>query len=119
VRVVADKDMLQVVIRNLVSNAIKFCRPGDSVMVSYTLSESEVVICVADTGIGLSEDSLDKIRRKESFTSYGTAREKGTGLGMLLCREFAEANRGRFRIESEWGKGCRCYCSLPAAPVPV
>ena len=119
VRVVADKDMLQVVIRNLVSNAIKFCRPGDSVMVSYTLSESEVDICVADTGIGLSEDSLDKIRRKESFTSYGTAREKGTGLGMLLCREFTEANRGRFRIESEWGKGCHCYCSLPAAPEPV
>jgi two-component system, sensor histidine kinase and response regulator len=119
VGVVADKDMLQVVIRNLVSNAIKFCRPGDSVTVSYTFSGSEVDICVADTGIGLKEESLEKIRRKESFTSYGTAREKGTGLGMLLCREFAEANRGRFRIESEWGKGCRCYCSLPAAPAPV
>jgi two-component system, sensor histidine kinase and response regulator len=119
VRVVADKDMLQVVIRNLVSNAVKFCRPGDSVTVCCTHSESEVDICVVDTGIGLKEDALDKIRRKESFTSYGTAREKGTGLGMLLCREFAEANRGRFRIESEWGKGCRCYCSLPAAPAPM
>jgi two-component system, sensor histidine kinase and response regulator len=114
VRVVADKDMLQVVIRNLVSNAIKFCRPGDSVTVSYAHSGPDVDICIADTGIGLKEDALDKIRRKESFTSYGTAKEKGTGLGMLLCREFAEANRGRFRIESEWGKGCRCYCSLPA-----
>ena len=116
VRVVADKDMLQVVIRNLISNAIKFCRPGDSVTVSCILSGPEADICVADTGIGLNEEALDKIRRKESFTSYGTAKEKGTGLGMLLCREFAEANRGRFRIESEWGKGCRCYCSLPAAP---
>jgi signal transduction histidine kinase len=117
--VVADKDMLQVVIRNLVSNAVKFCRPGDSVTVSCTYSGSEVEICVADTGIGLKEESLDKIRRKESFTSYGTAKEKGTGLGMLLCREFAEANHGRFRIESEWGNGCRCYCSLPAAPPPM
>ena len=113
---IADKDMIQVVIRNLVSNAIKFCRPGDSVTVSYTLTASEIEICVADTGIGMKEDALDKIRRKESFTSYGTAKEKGTGLGMLLCREFTEANHGRFRIESEWGKGCRCYFSLPAAP---
>jgi signal transduction histidine kinase len=119
VRVVADKDMLQVVIRNLVSNAIKFCRPGDSVTVSYTHDGPDVEICIADTGIGLTKDALDKIRRKESFTSYGTAKEKGTGLGMLLCREFAEANRGRFRIESEGGKGCRCYCSLPAPPVPM
>ncbi len=117
--VVADKDMLQVVIRNLISNAVKFCRPGDSVTVSYIQSGSEIEICIADTGIGLREDALDKIRRKESFTSYGTAKEKGTGLGMLLCREFAEANHGRFRIESEWGKGCCCFCSLPAAPKPV
>jgi two-component system, sensor histidine kinase and response regulator len=119
VGVVADKDMLQVVIRNLVSNAVKFCRSGDSVTVSCTPSGSEIEICVTDTGIGLKEDALDKIRRKESFTSYGTAKEKGTGLGMLLCREFAEANRGSFRIESEWGKGCRCYCCLPAAPAPM
>jgi len=89
------------------------------VTVSCTHSGPEADICVADTGIGLNEEALDKIRRKESFTSYGTAKEKGTGLGMLLCREFAEANRGRFRIESEWGKGCRCYCSLPAAPAPI
>jgi two-component system sensor histidine kinase/response regulator len=113
---IADKDMIQVVIRNLVSNAIKFCRSGDSVTVSYTRTAAEIEICVADTGIGMKEDALDKIRRKESFTSYGTAKEKGTGLGMLLCREFTEANHGRFRIESEWEKGCRCYFSLPSAP---
>ena len=113
---IADKDMIQVVIRNLVSNAIKFCRPGDCVTVSYTLTATEIEICVADTGIGMKEDALDKIRRKESFTSYGTAKEKGTGLGMLLCREFTEVNHGRFRIESEWEKGCQCYFSLPLAP---
>ena len=121
---VADKDMVQVIIRNLVSNAIKFCRSGDSVTVSYTIiaglapgAAAEIEICVADTGIGIKDEALEKIRRKESFTSYGTAKEKGTGLGMLLCREFTEANHGRFRIESEWGKGCCCYFSLPAAPV--
>jgi two-component system, sensor histidine kinase and response regulator len=115
VQVIADRDMTQVIIRNLVSNAIKFCRPGDSVTISFTIHSTQIEICVADTGIGLKEDALDRIRRKESFTSYGTAKEKGTGLGMLLCREFTEANHGRFRIESEWEKGCRCYFTLPAA----
>jgi two-component system, sensor histidine kinase and response regulator len=111
----ADKDMVEVILRNLVSNAIKFCRLGDSVTVISRHMERGVEICVADTGLGLKEEALDKIRRKESFTSYGTAKEKGTGLGILLCREFAEANGGRFWIESEWGKGCRCYFSLPRA----
>jgi two-component system sensor histidine kinase/response regulator len=59
---------------------------------------------------------LERIRRKESFTSYGTAKEKGTGLGMLLCQEFTAANNGRFRMESEWGKGSCCYFTIPVAP---
>jgi len=112
----ADKDMMQVVIRNLVSNSIKFCMPGDTVTLSALRKAGEIEICVADTGIGMSTDALDRIRRKESFTNYGTAREKGTGLGILLCHEFAEANRGRFYVESELGKGSRCYFTIPAAP---
>jgi len=111
--------MVQVILRNLISNAIKFCRLGDSVTVISRRVDRAVEICVADTGIGLKEESLDKIRRKESFTNYGTAKEKGTGLGILLCHEFAEANGGRFWIESEWGKGCRCYFSLPTGPVAL
>ena len=59
---------------------------------------------------------LDRIRRKESFSSYGTVKEKGTGLGILLCHQFAEANGGRFYVESEWGKGSRCYFTIPAPP---
>jgi len=115
----ADKDMVQVILRNLISNAIKFCRLGDSVTVISRQVDRAVEICVADTGIGFKEESLEKIRRKESFTSYGTAKEKGTGLGILLCHEFAEANGGRFWIESEWGKGCRCYFSLPTGPAAL
>lgn len=122
----ADKDMLQVVIRNLLSNAIKFCRSGDTVTISvhpvsstFAVKE-EIEICVADTGIGIKASVLEKIRSSESVSSYGTAREKGTGLGMLLCREFTEANNGLFSIESEWGKGCKCYFTVPAAtPVAV
>jgi signal transduction histidine kinase len=110
----ADKDMIQVILRNLVSNAIKFCRKGDTVTITGQHSGNCVEICVADTGVGIKEDILEKIRRKESITTYGTAREKGTGLGMLLCREFTEANGGFFRIDSEWGKGSWFYFTIPA-----
>jgi two-component system sensor histidine kinase/response regulator len=112
----ADKDMVQVIIRNLVSNAIKFSQRGGIVMVGCRRIDADVELCVADTGIGIREDDLERIRRRESFSSFGTAREQGTGLGMLLCHEFAEANGGRFFVESEWGKGTRCYFTIPVAP---
>ncbi|HEV9037355.1 MAG TPA: tetratricopeptide repeat-containing sensor histidine kinase [Puia sp.] len=111
-----DKDMIRAVIRNLVSNAIKFCHSGGVVLVDGCKRGGEIEICITDTGTGMSEDALDRIRRKESFSNYGTASEKGTGLGILLCHEFAEANKGRFYAESEWGKGSRCYFTIPAAP---
>jgi two-component system sensor histidine kinase/response regulator len=113
----ADKDMTQVIMRNLLSNAIKFCRPGDTIAIRGRLDGSFIEICVADTGIGIKEEVLDKIRRNESITTYGTAKEKGTGLGMLLCREFTEENKGRFWIESEWGKGSRFYFTMPVPAV--
>jgi signal transduction histidine kinase len=112
----ADKDMTQVVIRNLVSNAIKFSSSGGVVTINGCRKAAEIEIVVTDNGIGMREDALDRIRRRESFTSFGTAREKGTGLGILLCHEFAKANKGRFFVESEWGKGSRCYFTIPAAP---
>jgi two-component system, sensor histidine kinase and response regulator len=112
----ADKDMVQVVMRNLLSNGIKFCMPGGMVSVTAKRKTEAIEICVADTGIGMTAEALDRIRRKESFSSYGTVKEKGTGLGILLCHQFAEANGGRFFVESEWGKGSRCYFTIPAPP---
>lgn len=109
----ADKTMVQVMIRNLVSNAIKFCHPGDKITIEGKKMNGAVEICVADTGIGMGEDILKKITLKESVTTFGTFREKGTGLGLLLCREFAEANHGLFRVESAPGKGSRFYFTLP------
>ena len=111
----ADKDMIMVIIRNLISNAIKFCRSGDLITVSGRRIGTSIEICVADTGIGIKEDVLNKIRKKESVTTYGTAKEKGTGLGMLLCREFAEVNKGSFRIDSVWEKGSSLYFTIPAS----
>jgi two-component system sensor histidine kinase/response regulator len=110
----ADKDMIQVILRNLVSNAIKFCRAGDRISITGRRTGDTIEICVADSGMGIKEEILDKIRRKESITTYGTAKEKGTGLGMLLCREFTEVNGGKFRIDSEWGKGSWFYFTIPA-----
>ena len=112
----ADKDMIQVVIRNLISNAIKFCRQGDTITIQCRREGDFVETCVADTGIGIKEELLEKIRRRESVTTYGTAKEKGTGLGMLLCREFTEENKGRFWIESRLGEGSRFYFAIPVAP---
>jgi two-component system sensor histidine kinase/response regulator len=105
-----------VVMRNLLSNGIKFCMPGGMVSVTAKRKTEAIEICVADTGIGMTAEALDRIRRKESFSSYGTEKEKGTGLGILLCHQFAEANGGRFFVESEWGKGSRCYFTIPAPP---
>ena len=113
----ADKDMMQVVIRNLISNAVKFCQPGDEIRLTSRRTGTFVEVCVADTGIGMSGDMLEKILRKESITTYGTAKEKGTGLGMLLCREFTEENHGLFRVESEFGKGSRFYFTIPVEPI--
>ncbi len=112
----ADKDMMLVVLRNLTSNAIKFSRRGGLVKISGLRKAAEIEICVKDTGIGINAADLERIRRKESFTNYGTGNEKGTGLGILLCHEFAEANKGRFFVDSQWGKGSRCYFTIPAAP---
>ncbi|MHA4807195.1 tetratricopeptide repeat-containing sensor histidine kinase [Flavitalea flava] len=111
----ADKDMIQVVVRNLLSNAIKFCRSGDSIFITGAVNDVFIEICVADSGIGIKADVLEKINRNESVTTYGTAKEKGTGLGMLLCREFTEKNNGRFWIKSSWGEGSRFYFAIPVA----
>jgi two-component system sensor histidine kinase/response regulator len=117
-KVWADQNMVQVLIRNLINNAIKFCNPSDVITIEGKTIDGIVEICVADTGIGIAKEVLTKINRKESVTTFGTANEKGVGLGMLLCHEFAEANRGIFRVESEPGKGSRFYFTLPSIPDP-
>ena len=115
----ADRTMFEVLLRNLVSNSIKFCNPGDTITIQGATRNGVIEICVADTGIGIAQEILNKIALKESVTTFGTANEKGTGLGLLLCREFAEANQGIFRAESTPGKGSRFYFTLPLVPGPA
>jgi PAS domain S-box-containing protein len=111
----ADPDMIGIVLRNLFSNAIKFCKRNDIITVSAVEDSNIITICVADTGTGIDEETLNKLFGNESVTTYGTSNEKGTGLGLKLCKEFIEKNEGILWIESELGKGSRFFFTLRKA----
>jgi signal transduction histidine kinase len=98
----ADSEMLNIILRNLLSNAIKFTNAGGKVKLSVEKKEQELVISVADTGLGIEEANIKKLFRiDESYTTTGTNKEKGTGLGLLLCKEFIEKHGGRIWVESK------------------
>jgi signal transduction histidine kinase len=98
--------MIQLVLRNLISNAIKFTGEGGTIKISLNTFESNFEIRVEDTGIGMSEEDQGKLfSNKNHFTTRGTNNEKGTGLGLLLCKEFIEKNGGSIALSSQEGKG--------------
>ena len=117
-QVIADEDMLNSVIQNLLSNAIKFTNKGGDVIISAKKIISpgnitEVELKVEDTGIGISDANMRRIQKGEMFSTLGTEREYGTGLGIVLVKEFIEKNRGRLKIESEQNKGTRFISYFP------
>lgn len=112
-RVLADADFLSIVIRNLVSNAIKFSNEGDTVRLSYSKAEGVATICVEDSGVGMPNDVLYKLFGNEIKSSLGTKQERGTGLGLIICKEFIEIMHGCIWAESEVGHGSRFYITLP------
>jgi len=102
----ADWQMLQAIVRNLLSNAIKFTKQGQAVYISATRNNNTVEISIKDKGIGIAEKDIEKLFKIESgFSRRGTNNEKGTGLGLLLCKEFVEKHNGKIWVESEVGKG--------------
>ena len=109
----ADKDMINLVLRNLISNAIKFTPENGHISVGATELSSFVEIYVQDTGMGLSVEALEKINDNDFYTTKGTASESGTGLGLMLCKEFLSRNGGQMHIESEVGKGSTFSFTLP------
>jgi two-component system, sensor histidine kinase and response regulator len=119
VTVTAQQDMILLVLRNLVSNAIKFTPVNGCVQIGVENGEDEVEIFVKDSGIGLSPAYLDKISHNEYFTTRGTSSEKGTGLGLMLCKEFLAKNNGSLHITSEEGVGSRFSFTLQKALVPA
>ncbi|MGE5395376.1 MAG: ATP-binding protein, partial [Candidatus Saccharibacteria bacterium] len=114
--VYADSNMLQTVIRNLMSNAIKFTPKGGKVTVAaFRTEDNQVEISVADTGIGISETMIGNLFRMDVKTNrMGTEREPSNGLGLLLCKEFVEKHGGKIWVESEVDKGSVFHFTIPA-----
>jgi signal transduction histidine kinase len=114
--ITADENMVSTVLRNLVSNAIKFTPKGGEVKVEARdeVEKSQVVISVSDTGIGMDAETIEKLFKIEtSFTTRGTENEKETGLGLLLCKEFVLKHNGKIWVESEIGKGSIFSFTIP------
>ena len=112
--VFADSNMLHTIIRNIISNAIKFTNENGKISVYAEHNKSTATITVSDNGVGISPDTLLKLFDiSEKITTEGTAGEKGTGLGLLLCKEFVEKHGGKIWVESELGKGSAFKFTLP------
>ena len=113
----ADFNMVNAVFRNLISNALKFTKPGGSVEISARQDGGYIEVSVRDNGIGIAKEHLSKLFRIDSrYKRLGTAREKGTGLGLILCKEFIEKHGGKIWIESEAAQGSAVKFTLPQNP---
>lgn len=114
VHVMADRFMINSILNNLISNALKFTEAGGQITLRTTANPPFWTITVQDTGVGISEARLEKLFSiDENISTRGTANEKGTGLGMILCREFAIINGGDLSIESREGQGTTVRLKLP------
>jgi signal transduction histidine kinase len=112
--VTADMQMVKTILRNLISNAIKYTNKNGEIVIDASEVKQYVEIAIKDNGIGMSKEDQKKLFKIDSFHSTpGTHDEKGTGLGLLLCKEFVELHGGNIRIESETGKGSRFSFTLP------
>jgi len=106
--------MIQIVVRNLLNNAIKFCNEGCTIQLTAVYAgNSKIRLCISDNGVGMSKETLDKLFTGENHSSRGTMNEKGTGLGLVVCKEFIEKNDGQLTAESEKGKGSKFCIYLP------
>ena len=113
-KVLADKQQIDIIIRNLLLNAIKFTRENGLIEVLATKTDTTIVITITDNGIGMSKEQVSKLfNLKTHFTTPGTQKEKGTGLGLLICSEFAAVNNGKLIVESELAEGTSISLILP------
>ncbi len=110
----ADYHMMKLVLRNLISNAIKFSSRGDTVCIDVVAREKMAEVVVKDTGTGIEDIREEEIFGVGHHSSYGTNKEKGYGIGLTICKYFAELNGGHISVESEVGKGSRFSFTLPA-----
>jgi signal transduction histidine kinase len=114
IAVIADKNMIQLVVRNLISNAIKFSHRNGSITLNAIKENDRVVVSITDKGMGMSPEEMNEVFANITFTQPGTEGEKGTGLGLPMCKEFVTQNHGTIWIESQQGAGTTFYFSLPS-----
>jgi signal transduction histidine kinase len=108
------KHSINTVIRNLISNSIKFTPEGGTITTDIKKENEFVVVSIADSGVGMSKEVMEKLFRIDAkHSTKGTANEKGTGLGLILCKEFVEKNGGKIWVTSEEEKGSVFSFSIP------
>ncbi len=114
IEVLADSVMVKTILRNLITNAIKFTPPEGEINVSAERKENQVIVTVSDNGIGIEPAAQAKLLKDfVSYTTDGTKGEKGTGLGLLICKMYVEKHNGKIWVESTPGKGSKFMFSLP------
>jgi signal transduction histidine kinase len=112
--VFADVLMIQIVIRNILNNAIKFCNENCEIHITAAYQKNTtMLVCIKDNGVGIREDMLTKLFKDESISTRGTLNEKGTGLGLIVCKDFMARNDGDIFVESKLGQGAKFCISLP------
>jgi signal transduction histidine kinase len=112
--VYADRNMIETVVRNLLSNSIKYCHENGTIELSFYIVNEYAVIEISDNGIGIPGDALEKLFMiEEQISTPGTMKESGTGLGLLLCKEFVNINRGDIWVESTYGQGATFKFTIP------
>lgn len=112
--VVADRFMLETILRNLISNAIKFSQTGDRITVAVEKTKDCIKLSVADSGVGIEKENIPKLFEIEtSYSTPGTNQEMGTGLGLILCKEFVHKHNGKIWAESELQKGTTMHFTIP------
>ncbi|WP_339876639.1 tetratricopeptide repeat-containing sensor histidine kinase [Olleya marilimosa] len=115
--VYADRSMIEIVIQNLLANAVKFCNRGDLITITNQISNGKSIISIEDTGVGITKENQSKLFGNNTFTTRGTNKEKGTGLGLTICRELVDLNNGKIWVESELNIGSTFYIELPKSRI--
>ncbi len=118
VNLLVDANHFKIIFRNLISNALKFTPENGSIWLTSTEEKDSVILSVRDNGIGMSETAVDKIFNQSGYyTTFGTNNERGTGLGLMLCKEMVLKNNGEVWVKSSLGKGSTFYIRLPKEPL--
>ncbi len=112
--VFADVNMLKTILRNLISNSIKFTNKNGTIKISTEVKEGKIITSISDNGLGMESETINRLFNiRNNITAHGTANEQGTGLGLLICKEFVERHNGEIWVENELGKGSDFKFSLP------